>query len=97
MQNVSTFLTELTRAVGGKPVDMRALIQAVSGQKITAPMVSMWKRRGIPWPLHDPMRQVCAQVGLPADPKVWRTIDESMVPPPPTSQEGKRGSPKVAA
>jgi len=75
MQNVSTFLDDLTRAVGGKPSEMRALIQRVSGREITAPMVSMWKRRGIPWPLHDPMRQVCAQVGLPADPKVWRTVE----------------------
>jgi len=75
MQDVSTFIKQLSGAAGGS-ANMRKLIAAAAGvDEISGPTVSMWKRRGIPWPLHDPMRRVCAQLGLPADPQVWRNVE----------------------
>ena len=76
MHDVSSFIDELAKAAGSSE-RMREMIADAAGISVSGPMISMWKRRGIPWPVHDPMRRVCAQLGLPADPVVWRRVRAS--------------------
>lgn len=77
MQTVSMFLDEAERRAGGAD-KLRDLINTATGRKppYSQPTLPMWKRRGIPWPVHPAMYEVCAQLGMPADPKVWRTVEK---------------------
>jgi hypothetical protein len=77
MSNVSTFLDDLAVAAGGSAKARRLLAEA-SGETVTPQKYYIWKMRGIPWRWHDPMRRICTQLGLPADPRVWRTVEEEV-------------------
>jgi hypothetical protein len=71
MSNVSTFLDELAAAAGGS-TQARRLLAQISGETVTPQKYYIWRLRGIPYRWHDPMRRCCTQLGLPADPGVWR-------------------------
>jgi hypothetical protein len=39
------------------------------------PAISLWRIRGIPWPLHSAMDAVCEQLGVtPPDRRVYRNL-----------------------
>lgn len=74
MSTVSTFLDEFAAAAGGS-ANARKLLAEISGEKVTPQKYYIWRLRGIPWRWHDPLRRCCTRLGLPADPRVWRTTE----------------------
>lgn len=84
MHTVTSLLDELVQRANDRvpgstgTLRLREMIKKAAGldDAPTQPVIPMWKRRGIPWPMHDAMEAVCADLGVNADRKCFRATDE---------------------
>ena len=77
MATVSSFLNDLETAVGGPDKLREAIGDALGGDAITSARLCMWRKRGIPFPVHTPLRKVCAKYKIKPDEVAWRTVERS--------------------